>query len=465
MRRRGRPHSPDRLDREDHDVEGDRGRLRRRRHLPGLHRAHRGPVLLSTSTRSAATSARTARARCSGSPSGSARPGRVSRSRTPSSTSALRRDRQLLGLRGGVAGRSRRSRRCSWPDRRRDLSPWGAGHERGRRRRVQDDLPGLVPGAHDAHPRARFTSTGRRSSRRSSSRTARSTRRSTRAKPYSSDSGQRHFNDGDGIYVRSGEMTLEPRRATRFPRRSSRSTCSAARRARIHMLHADGPGARRRPDRRRRPLRRSAPPGTSRPSFPIRPTRSSSRATPSAARGTSSATRVSARTPTCTPSATGSARGPREAIADGPSILQYVRDTAREAGIDRHIRFGHRVVRAEWSTPDARWTVEAERTDAGETLQLTCGFIVRLRAATTTTTRLPPRVPGPGPLHGTVVHPQHWPADLDYTGKSVVVIGSGATAVTLVPAMAHARRARDDAATLADLHRLPPARRTRSRTG
>jgi hypothetical protein len=65
-----------------------------------------------------------------------------------------------------------------------------------------------------------------------------------------------------------------------------------------------------------------------------------------------------------------------KAIADGPSILEYVQETARENGIDRHIRFHHRVVRAEWSTADSRWTVEVQRTDTGETLELTAGFVL-----------------------------------------------------------------------------------------
>src|SRR3954451_25489269 len=64
-----------------------------------------------------------------------------------------------------------------------------------------------------------------------------------------------------------------------------------------------------------------------------------------------------------------------QAIADGPSILEYVRETAREYDIERHIRFNHRVVRAEWSSEDARWTVDAERTDTGERVRLTCGFV------------------------------------------------------------------------------------------
>ena len=64
-----------------------------------------------------------------------------------------------------------------------------------------------------------------------------------------------------------------------------------------------------------------------------------------------------------------------KSIADGPSILSYIRETAREDDIERKIRFNHRVVRAEWSSADARWTVEAERTDGGETVHLTCGFL------------------------------------------------------------------------------------------
>ncbi|MFI5585364.1 flavin-containing monooxygenase [Amycolatopsis sp. NPDC051758] len=122
-----------------------------------------------------------------------------------------------------------------------------------------------------------------------------------------------------------------------------------------------------------------------------------------------------------------------KAIADGPSILQYVRDTAAEAGIDRHIRFGHRVVRAEWSTADALWTVEA--THDGEPVRFTAKFLYLCSGYYDYAGGHTPEFPGIAEFGGTVVHPQHWPADLDYTGKKVVVIGSGATAVTLVPAM------------------------------
>jgi cation diffusion facilitator CzcD-associated flavoprotein CzcO len=125
-----------------------------------------------------------------------------------------------------------------------------------------------------------------------------------------------------------------------------------------------------------------------------------------------------------------------EAIADGGSIRSYIRDTAREHGVDRKVRFGHRVVRAEWSTPDSRWTVEAVRADTGETVVLTCNFLFACSGYYRYDEGFTPAIPGIDDFGGRVVHPQHWPADLDHTGRRVVVIGSGATAVTLVPAMA-----------------------------
>jgi monooxygenase len=125
-----------------------------------------------------------------------------------------------------------------------------------------------------------------------------------------------------------------------------------------------------------------------------------------------------------------------KSIADGPSILDYVRETARDHGIDRHIRFDHRVVRAEWSTGDGRWTVEAERGDTGETVLLTCSFLYNCTGYYRYDEGYTPDFAGTERFAGTIVHPQHWPEGLDYAGKRVVVIGSGATAVTLVPAMA-----------------------------
>jgi monooxygenase len=123
-------------------------------------------------------------------------------------------------------------------------------------------------------------------------------------------------------------------------------------------------------------------------------------------------------------------------IADGPSILEYVRETARESGVEDRIRYRHRVVSAAWSTPDSRWTVDAERSDTGETVQLTCDFLFMCSGYYRYDEGYSPEFPGIDSFGGRVVHPQHWPEDLDYAGKRVVVIGSGATAVTLVPAMA-----------------------------
>ncbi len=125
-----------------------------------------------------------------------------------------------------------------------------------------------------------------------------------------------------------------------------------------------------------------------------------------------------------------------KAIADGPSILRYVRDTARELGIDRHIRFHHKVTRVAWSSADARWTVDVERTDTGETSRMTASFVYCAAGYYRYDEGFTPELPGIGRFRGEIVHPQHWPDDLDYAGKRVVVIGSGATAVTLVPAMA-----------------------------
>jgi cation diffusion facilitator CzcD-associated flavoprotein CzcO len=125
-----------------------------------------------------------------------------------------------------------------------------------------------------------------------------------------------------------------------------------------------------------------------------------------------------------------------KSIADGPSILSYVRDTARDGGIDRNIRFGHRVLSAEWSTADARWTVEAERTDTQETVGLTCGFVFMCSGYYRYDQPYTPDFEGMERFEGRIVHPQNWSDDVDYAGKRVVVIGSGATAVTLVPAMA-----------------------------
>jgi monooxygenase len=125
-----------------------------------------------------------------------------------------------------------------------------------------------------------------------------------------------------------------------------------------------------------------------------------------------------------------------KSIADGPSILDYVRRTAAEGGIDQHIHFNHRAVRAEFSSARARWTVQAERSDTNETVEISCGYLMVCSGYYRYDEGFTPDFAGSERFAGEIIHPQHWPEDLDYAGKKVVVIGSGATAVTLVPAMA-----------------------------
>ncbi|MEY2477990.1 MAG: monooxygenase [Actinomycetota bacterium] len=125
-----------------------------------------------------------------------------------------------------------------------------------------------------------------------------------------------------------------------------------------------------------------------------------------------------------------------KAIADGPSILQYIKDTAAETGVDKNIRFNHRIVRADWSTDEARWHITAERTDTGDTVELTAGFVFSCSGYYRYDQGYLPDFEGMDRFEGTIVHPQEWPEDLDFAGKRVVVIGSGATAVTLIPSMA-----------------------------
>jgi cation diffusion facilitator CzcD-associated flavoprotein CzcO len=137
-----------------------------------------------------------------------------------------------------------------------------------------------------------------------------------------------------------------------------------------------------------------------------------------------------------------------KSIADGESILDYVRATAREGGIDRNVRFGHRVVSASWSSEEARWTVTAER-DGDSPVTFSCGFLMNCSGYYRYDQGYTPEFPGIEEFKGKVIHPQHWPEEPDYAGKRVVVIGSGATAVTLVPAMA------EDAAHVTMLQRSP----------
>jgi len=124
------------------------------------------------------------------------------------------------------------------------------------------------------------------------------------------------------------------------------------------------------------------------------------------------------------------------AIADGPAILKYIRETAADYGVDNAIRYHHRVRRASWSSHDARWTVEAEIGPEKTVVQLTCNFLYLCTGYYDYESGYTPEWPGIARFRGTIVHPQKWPEDLDYAGKRIVVIGSGATAITLVPAMA-----------------------------
>jgi cation diffusion facilitator CzcD-associated flavoprotein CzcO len=133
-----------------------------------------------------------------------------------------------------------------------------------------------------------------------------------------------------------------------------------------------------------------------------------------------------------------------KAIADGPAILNYIHNTATEYGVDKAIRYNHRVRRASWSSDQARWTVDVERADGGTggngdgemRRQITCNFLFLCTGYYDYENGYTPEWSGVGRFRGTIVHPQKWPNDLDYANKRIVVIGSGATAITLVPALA-----------------------------
>jgi monooxygenase len=124
------------------------------------------------------------------------------------------------------------------------------------------------------------------------------------------------------------------------------------------------------------------------------------------------------------------------AIADGPAILDYLRETARENGIDQKIRFNQRVISASWSSEDSQWTLLVEVGDDKQVERYTCGFLYLCSGYYDYKGGYAPDFPGSDDFQGRLIHPQHWPKDLDYGDKRVVVVGSGATAVTLVPAMA-----------------------------
>lgn len=138
-----------------------------------------------------------------------------------------------------------------------------------------------------------------------------------------------------------------------------------------------------------------------------------------------------------------------KAIADGPSIKNYLRETARHYGIDRHIRYQHRMIGASWDSATARWTVEVERGADKERVSYSASFLFMCSGYYNYDQGFTPDFAGRDSFRGQIVHPQHWPDSLDYAGKRVIVIGSGATAVTLVPQMAK------DAAHVTMLQRSP----------
>jgi len=125
-----------------------------------------------------------------------------------------------------------------------------------------------------------------------------------------------------------------------------------------------------------------------------------------------------------------------KAIADGPSILKYVKETAVENQISQHIRTNHFVKKATWSSENATWTVEAENKHTGETVHISCNFLLTCAGYYSYKGGYTPDFKGRERFAGDIIHPQEWPDDLDYCGKEVIVIGSGATAMTLVPTMA-----------------------------
>jgi monooxygenase len=125
------------------------------------------------------------------------------------------------------------------------------------------------------------------------------------------------------------------------------------------------------------------------------------------------------------------------AIADGDKILSYIREAAAEYDVERHIRYQHRAIAAQWSSSEKRWRVTAERGDTGEEVTISCRFIFSCSGYYDYESGYVPEFTGVEDFQGQVFHAQHWHEALDYTGKRVVVIGSGATAVTLVPTMSH----------------------------
>ena len=124
-------------------------------------------------------------------------------------------------------------------------------------------------------------------------------------------------------------------------------------------------------------------------------------------------------------------------IASAAEILKYMGEVIEENDLGEHIRYRHKITRAEWSSKDDRWAIEAVRKDTGETVRLTCGFLWMCQGYYRHEKGYMPEWAGMSDFKGKIVHPQHWPTDLDYKGKRMIVIGSGATAATLVPAVAN----------------------------
>ena len=125
-----------------------------------------------------------------------------------------------------------------------------------------------------------------------------------------------------------------------------------------------------------------------------------------------------------------------KAIADGPSILSYIRATAAEYGVDRHVRYQHLVTKASFSSETATWSVEATRKDSGATARFTCNVLFMCAGYYSYRHGYTPEFAGIGSFAGTIVHPQQWPENLQFEGKKVVVIGLGATAMKLIPSKA-----------------------------
>ena len=126
-----------------------------------------------------------------------------------------------------------------------------------------------------------------------------------------------------------------------------------------------------------------------------------------------------------------------KAIADGAAIMAYLKETTTEFGIDKHIRYRHKVVAADWSDNDQRWTLRVETGTGSGEIEMTTSFLFACSGYYNYDEGYSPEFAGSADFQGLIVHPQHWPEDLDYQDKKIVVIGSGATAVTLIPALAN----------------------------